>query len=367
MIGRFNATHAVVYRRPCAFAGWPANYGLWGWGDEIVSIFVTGRLGSKNGNFHLEDPNQPFMPIQARSRDGGLTWQAEQFKGHIPGALSLSADEHVEQRLKAERNVVPSRDLSSLSAAIDFSNSETIVLAARTGVSGQPTSWFYVSDNRGHSWNGPYRFAGLEPREGLSARTDIIRLASHDALFMLTTTKENGEEGRVLCSRTRDGGLNFTFESFVWDGCEGYAIMPASTRLPNGTIYTVLRRSAHGQSWLEAYRSADLGQSWTYAGTPVQNTGWMGNPASLTNLADGRMLLLYGFRDPPFGIRGVISNDEGETWSDPCVLRDDAGEPDLGYPRALIRPDGKIVVVYYFNQTDHPERFIAASILDTPA
>ena len=37
---------------------------------------------------------------------------------------------------------------------------------------------------------------------------------------------------------------------------------------------------------------------------------------------------------------------------------------DLGYPRTVQRPDGKIVTVYYFNDHKDTERYIAATIWD---
>jgi hypothetical protein len=49
------------------------------------------------------------------------------------------------------------------------------------------------------------------------------------------------------------------------------------------------------------------------------------------------------------------------------ILRDDAGTWDLGYPRSVQRPDGKIVTVYYYtvyyyNDKKDGERYIAATI-----
>gem|GEM_PF-4111678 len=35
---------------------------------------------------------------------------------------------------------------------------------------------------------------------------------------------------------------------------------------------------------------------------------------------------------------------------------------DLGYPRTVQRPDGKIVTMYYFNDASSKERYIAATI-----
>ena len=71
-------------------------------------------------------------------------------------------------------------------------------------------------------------------------------------------------------------------------------------------------------------------------------------------MKDGRLALMYGFRSEPYGMRARLSNDKGQTWSDEIVLRNDAGCWDLGYPRSVQRPDGKIVTVYYYNDDPKP-------------
>jgi len=45
-------------------------------------------------------------------------------------------------------------------------------------------------------------------------------------------------------------------------------------------------------------------------------------------------------------------------------LRKDGGTWDLGYTRTVQRPDGKLVTVYYFNDSKDSERYIAATIWD---
>jgi hypothetical protein len=354
--------HAEVYRRRGEFAGWPANYGLWSWDNEIVCVFAIGHMGSPDGNFHLEDPCHPFKPAQARSIDGGLTWKKEEFNALVPAAETLSADEHVDETLKARKTIVPAHDLHPLDEPVDFLDNEVIILAARTGIVGRPTSWFYVSRNRAHSWEGPFKFEGLELAGGISARTDIVALGHHDALFLLTTTKDDGEEGRVFCARTTDGARSFQFQSFLWKGQEGYAIMPASVRLLDGTVLTLVRCNGEGErGWIDAYKSIDNGRTWKFAGRPVVDTGFMGNPPALTR-AGSRLVLTYGYRTFPFGIRAVNSSDDGTSWSDQLIIRDDGGGPDLGYPRTVARPDGNILAVYYFNYLESDERFIAASV-----
>jgi hypothetical protein len=66
-----------------------------------------------------------------------------------------------------------------------------------------------------------------------------------------------------------------------------------------------------------------------------------------------------------WGIYARLSDDGGRNWSDPVVLREDGAGRDIGYPRSVERPDGKVVTIYYFwDRTTGPERYIAATIWD---
>ena len=62
----------------------------------------------------------------------------------------------------------------------------------------------------------------------------------------------------------------------------------------------------------------------------------------------------YGYRHPPYGIRAVISNDEGRTWDtdNVVVLRNDGAGYDLGYPRSMQLEDDTILTVYYFTDDE---------------
>jgi hypothetical protein len=94
------------------------------------------------------------------------------------------------------------------------------------------------------------------------------------------------------------------------------------------------------------------------------NTGVGGNPPTLTRLDDSRICLTYGYRDAPYRMCGRVSDDDGATWGDEIVLRDNGGGHDIGYPRSVQRGDGKIVTVYYWHDTPDGERHIAATIWD---
>jgi len=115
--------------------------------------------------------------------------------------------------------------------------------------------------------------------------------------------------------------------------------------------------------------STDDGNSWRTVSrvgtTQDEQVSHNGNPPSTVLLADGRLAVVYGYRARiGSGIRARISADEGQTWGDEIVLRDDGRTWDLGYVRPVLRPDGKIVTTYYFTTEERAEQHIAATIWD---
>src|ERR1700691_2877216 len=50
--------HVTVYREQGRFAGWPANHGMWSWGDEILVGFSRG-YDKDRGPFHHIDKEKP--------------------------------------------------------------------------------------------------------------------------------------------------------------------------------------------------------------------------------------------------------------------------------------------------------------------
>lgn len=359
--------HVEMFRAPGEFAGWPANYGMWAWGDEILCVFSRGFQGDQEDSVHARDMSRPFIGCQARSLDGGQTWQTEAFLGTIPHGETLSGDEHVVDALKIGPKLNVEIDLPPLKSPIDFTDPETIVMCARTGLEAGAISWFYVSHDRARSWEGPF-YLGDFGIKGVSARTDIVPVSKNEALFFLTAAKENGKEGRVFCARTKDGGCSFEFESFVHEEPDGFGIMPASIRAADGNLLCFVRCSgprgaSPRRAWIDIHCSKDNAKSWFFQERVVPSTGHAGNPPAVVRLQDGCLALIYGYRDAPFGLRARIGDQNGQGWSDEIILRDDGGRSDLGYPRVVLRTDGKAVAAYYFNDGNE-DRFIAATIAD---
>lgn len=355
-----------IYREEGRYAGWPANYGIWSWGDEIVVGFTLGYT-LPGATFHIRDMTKPFVSMQARSLDGGETWDVHETPCRTPGNRGLSADEHMNDGMGAGDALNEVNAPTDCPGGIDFTHPDFALMCAKTGLKKGVSSFFYTSTDRCRSWDGPYKLP-MYGQTGIAARTDYqIRDADTCTLF-LTANKQNGHEGRVFCARTENGGKSFDFLSFVGPEPEGFDIMPASVRLSEERSLVAIRSRGPGdtpsthKNWIDLYQSDDDGATWRYFNQPVADTGRGGNPPTLTKLQDGRLCITYGFRDAPYEMRARLSEDNGATWSDDILISSQAGNHDIGYPRTVQRADGKIVTIYYFNDTPMGERYLAATI-----
>jgi hypothetical protein len=120
---------------------------------------------------------------------------------------------------------------------------------------------------------------------------------------------------------------------------------------PKGDLIAFLR-TAGLDDHLCVARSSDHGrtfQKW-------EDAGFQGNPFYAMRLPDGRALLVYGYRHPPFGIRARVLDAECRNIAaaPEVILRDDGGGVDLGYPWATMIGQDRALVVYYFNRADGP-------------
>ena len=54
-----NIEHVMVYHEPRRFGGWPANHGIWSWGDEILVGFSAGDFKDLGPARHAIDRERP--------------------------------------------------------------------------------------------------------------------------------------------------------------------------------------------------------------------------------------------------------------------------------------------------------------------
>lgn len=336
--------HSIVSYDPSRFQGWPANEGMWAWGDEILVGYITGSYLS-NEKGHSIDPKGGTNLAFARSLDGGKTWAVESERPAIafskpPGTPATNQTE------------------------VDF-ESETFAMKMRYNN-------FHLSSDRGHSWQGPFRFSFDSIDGEIITRTSYIPTGKHSALVFGTTMPSPHniarERGHSFVAQTIDGGRTYEFLSWIGsDLMEGLAeeadypvhsIMPNAVLLRDGRLLCALRQRIDRRKWTDIYASDDGGRSWRLLSELESGSS---NPASLVVLPDGRLAAIYGWRGQGYGLRAKISDDNAESWSEEIILRNDATGRDIGYPQAKALPDGTVLIVYYYSTAEHPEQHIAAT------
>lgn len=120
---------------------------------------------------------------------------------------------------------------------------------------------------------------------------------------------------------------------------------PDCIELPDGTIVAAIRVHQEIEPKFTVYTciSKDGGISWTEP-KPV---GCDGSPPHFLLHSSGVLIMTYGRRNNPYGIRAMISRDGGETFGDEIILTDDMPDGDLGYPCSVELSDGSIFTLYY--------------------
>jgi hypothetical protein len=187
------------------------------------------------------------------------------------------------------------------------------------------------------------------------------------SLIGLSTTSTDGWTNRPLVYASTDG-RRWQFLSFITPAIEGGSAVSDRSDSPlfgairhfyakllplrDGRILAALRfqREAKGIIWTDIFESQDGGRTWGF----LSRVNDWGAPGDIVEMADGRIVCVYGYRLQPEGIRARVSEDGGRSWASELVLRDDGGSWDLGYPRVIEHEPGRLLTVYYMNLKDDP-------------
>ncbi|GGG73285.1 hypothetical protein GCM10007415_00820 [Parapedobacter pyrenivorans] len=157
-----------------------------------------------------------------------------------------------------------------------------------------------------------------------------------------------------------DGGETWDYQSEIASDEKIVFNETSLYETPTGRIVAFMRTSNHADQACMAV-SEDGGKSfgsWT-------SMGFKGHPLQALRLPDNRVLLVYGYRHKPYGIRARVLDAECTDYmeSEEFVIRDDGGTPDLGYPWSVMLDGNNVLVVYYFNNKNGI-RYIGGSILE---
>lgn len=225
------------------------------------------------------------------------------------------------------------------------------------------------SKDGGKSWQGPLYPPNIEPELNYNALGEPLPAYNRGALW-------EGKDGRLFWvvaatdslspRKTSNHLLISDDQGITWNYSSPVAVDDTVTfneasiyETPKGDLVAFLRTANYDDQAVIA-RSTDGGKSFL----PWESMGFRGHPLQALRLPDERVLLVYGYRHKPYGIRARILNPECTDFATApeFVIRDDGGSTDIGYPWAVMMDGQHVLVTYYFN-IDEGTRHIAGSIL----
>jgi len=321
-------------------------------------------LGEAKNN-HV-DPNSYLVSV--RSRDGGATWTSEPELIHA-NPLGGSQDPCLLQ--------LRDGSLLCMSYGWTFVRPDGLPNLKAPVFQNYPGSvfnggYFVRSVDGGRSWSGPFYPPSVASEVFLSPWGKPLPAYNRGALV-------EGKDGRIfwvsaandtLSPRrtsthlliSADRGQTWTYSAPVAKDSKASFNETSIYETPKGDLVAFLRSESYGDEACIA-RSTDGGKSFQ----PWQGMGFKGHPLQALRLPDNRVLLVYGYRHQPYGIRARVLNAECTDFATATemVLRDDGGSTDLGYPWAVVTDDKHVLVAYYFN-IGNGLRHIAGTLLALP-
>lgn len=226
------------------------------------------------------------------------------------------------------------------------------------------------STDNGKSWKGPIYPPGVPQEVNHDVFRNVVPAYNRGALC-------EGKDGRIYwaVAATDNGSSGKTSNHLLVSDDKGATWSYASTiamddkvtfneasiyETPKGDL-VVFHRTANLDDHACITRSSDGGKTFRN----WESMGFKGHPLQVLRLPDSRVLLVYGYRHKPYGIRARVLNAECTDFATApeIILREDGGNMDIGYPWAVQLDRKHVLVSYYFNY-NNSTRFIAGTMLE---
>lgn len=223
------------------------------------------------------------------------------------------------------------------------------------------------SADDGKTWQGPYYPPHIAPEIYYNAYGQKAPAYNRGALYeakdgrilWIVAVHDSSNKTSNYLLASKDKGLTWEYISEVAKDAKISFNEASVYETPKGDIIGFLRTDNFEDQAVIA-RSADGGKTFSW-----ESMAFQGHPLMASRLPDKRVLLVYGYRHKPYGIRARVLNAECTDWktAKEFVLRNDGGNTDIGYPWSVVLPGNRVLVVYYFNK-DNANRYIAGTILE---
>ena len=332
----FICKHGVVCTRP------GSEYGYFGW--PSAAILGDGRVvvGCSGLRRHHVDPFGKTVLCVGTPKDGFgecIVGHDSPLDDRDAGVVALGGNSLLVTWFTLDTRIFRD-DLMKYSPA-EFEVMDAAMRAFPEDAKKYVGSWTMRSDDGGATFTSPARCPVSSPHGPVVMRDG--RLIYLGKLFPEGMDRPFGI---VSCAESRDG-LHWDVLGEVplpENVTNGQFHEPHVVELNDGALLCLIRYH-YPNGGLGIYKSVsrDGGRTWS---TP-EDMGIHGSPPHLLRHSSGAIVLTYGWRHAPYGQRARISRDDGATWSDEIILRDDGPDGDLGYPCSIELPGGDILTVYY--------------------
>ena len=200
-----------------------------------------------------------------------------------------------------------------------------------------------ISHDGGKKYEGPYPVAN-----GVCCSGRAVEMPDGSLLFPVYGVRKGDPVTSSEIYISKDKGISWEPYSMLWKDPEGAhnADEPSILLAQDGTLHAFIR-----SDMLYVTRSTDGGKTWG----ECRRTDILGNvPFRPLLLKSGNILLSYGHRAEPFGIRALLLDEYGEgiVKSKELILREDGSGFDISYCSAEQADNGDILMVYYYNNEE---------------
>lgn len=221
--------------------------------------------------------------------------------------------------------------------------------------------YYFVGDEReiyvrrsfdnGHTWDGPFiADTSAYGRGSAGVFANVVELSDGTILMPITEHSKESQRSAAALLASRDKGKTWEPYSIItrWTSNEeesGSFGLPSVLAYDDKHMHAVgWSPTSHGTLVTSSY---DGGHAWT----PTRPVNTQGSCFHLCLTRSGSTVMSYGFRNPPYGIHVLPSDDRGETWdmNRAAALRCDGAMRDIGYPWTIQLADDRLFCVYYFN------------------
>ena len=335
----------VVYANDKEYASFPI---LARTDQELALLFQVQELAKLRASGEHPHYQRSAVPRWATSRDGGLTWKIHETCPPLGRVRDIGYGS------------APLEDGGTVT--LTFSTTEPLQAIVQHGIIG-----YRPYQDAGKEQGDKYPVTSLGPFQrfypmGMKRLADGTLLASGYVPFKSAAGRDKTTAAFLTSD---DAGRTWTFRSHIPNDNPFDFSEPDIIETRDGRLLVLLRTDwdqgavakeaipadagttgANYGYYLYQAESKDRGKTWS---EPAQLPLW-GHPPYLLRLASGKLLLVCGHRRKPWGIRAVLSRDEGRTWdtaSLKTVYEFPHGGIDLGYPVATQLADGAIVCTFY--------------------